>query len=86
MGNKPDEEIELLRGTMQDLAESITRIKEQRDRLNVELAAKEERLFTWNSRLGRLLSEQVDSPVGAALKTRRRRKGENSGPDPETRR
>jgi chromosome segregation ATPase len=72
---KLEAEVELLNGTLKDLSESIERLKEQRDKLTAEIRAKEERLLTWNARLGQLMNE-LEDPFGAKPKPRRR-KGEN---------
>jgi uncharacterized coiled-coil DUF342 family protein len=73
---KLEAEAELLKGTIRDLTESIDRLEEQRSKLNAEIAAKKDRLFTWNTRLAQLVKE-LEEPFGPSSTKPRRRKGEN---------
>jgi hypothetical protein len=69
-------EEELLKGTIEDLKESIARLEEQRFKLTNEISAKKDRLLKWNTRLAQLQKE-VEEPFGSSPTKPRRRKGQN---------
>jgi predicted nucleic acid-binding Zn-ribbon protein len=70
-----ENELVLLFGTIMDLEESLKRLEEQRDKLNIDIRHKQERLRTWKSRLETVKTE-LEDPFGEKPKPRRR-KGEN---------
>ena len=74
---KLESEVELLKGTLRDLSESIERLEEQRNKLSAEIAAKKERRLVWEARLAQCMKE-LEEPFGLGSKPKpRRRKGEN---------
>jgi chromosome segregation ATPase len=76
MFDKLEAEVELIKGTIRDLSESIARLEEQRDKLNAEIGAKRERRLAWETRLAQL-EDEIKEPFGTTPKPGRRRKGEN---------